>query len=84
VAAFFWDWSNELDFIQGMDFYRYEGYFRDCLNRHAENYGVENKQDFELERISESIINISKKKYIQHIVFEDGIKLSVLGIAGDV
>ena len=26
-----------------------------------------------MERISESIINIAKKKYIQHIVYEDGI-----------
>ena len=29
--------------------------------------------DFELERVSESIMNFSKKKYIQNIVYEDGI-----------
>jgi len=68
-----WNWSNETDFIQGMDHFRYAGYFKKCLEEYAESFGVENKEDFELERISESIINIAKKKYIQHILFEDGI-----------
>lgn len=68
-----WNWSNELDFIHGFDQLRYAGYFKDCLDKHAAKYGVENKEDFELERVSESIINIAKKKYIQHIVYEDGI-----------
>jgi DNA polymerase elongation subunit (family B) len=68
-----WNWSNETDFIQGMDFFRYGGYFKKCLEEYAESFGVQNKEDFELERISESIINIAKKKYIQHILFEDGI-----------
>lgn len=68
-----WNWSNETDYIHGIDFYRYAGYFKEKLEEHASSYGVVNKEDFELERISESIINIAKKKYIQHIVFEDGI-----------
>jgi DNA polymerase elongation subunit (family B) len=68
-----WNWSNEIDFIQGIDHYRYGGYFKKCLEEYADSFGVENKEDFELERISESIINIAKKKYIQHILFEDGI-----------
>lgn len=71
------DWKHafesELDFIHALDKHRYAGYFKKCLEEHAASYGVENRQDFELERISESIINIAKKKYIQHIVFEDGI-----------
>lgn len=69
----FWNWSNELDFIQGLDHFRIAGYFKKCLEDYAEAYGVVNREDFELERISESIINIAKKKYIQHIVYEDGI-----------
>jgi hypothetical protein len=69
----FWNWSNELDFIHGIDHFRYGKYFKDCLDEYAHSYGVTNKEDFELERISESIINIAKKKYIQHILFEDGI-----------
>lgn len=68
-----WNWSNETDFIQGMDHFRYAGYFKKCLEDYAGSFGVDNKEDFELERISESIINIAKKKYIQHILFEDGI-----------
>ena len=68
-----WNWSHELDFIMGLDHFRYAGYFKSCLEDYASGFGVTNKEDFELERISESIINIAKKKYIQHIVFEDGI-----------
>ena len=66
-------YKDELEFIHALDKHRYAGYFKKCLDEHASTYGVENKQDFELERISESIISIAKKKYIQHIVYEDGI-----------
>ncbi len=69
----YWNWSCELDFIQGFDHLRYAQYFKDCLDTYAGEYGVSNKEDFELERISESIVNIAKKKYIQHILHEDGI-----------
>lgn len=68
-----WNWSKELDFIQGLDMFRYGGYFKKCLDDYAASFGVENKEDFELEKISDSIINIAKKKYIQNIVHEDGI-----------
>ena len=68
-----WNWSSELDYIQGLDHFRYGGYFKKCLEEYAGGFGVENKEDFELERISESIISIAKKKYIQHILYEDGI-----------
>lgn len=68
-----WNWSRELDYIQGIDHYRFGNYFKRSLDEYAATFGVENKEDFELERISESIINIAKKKYIQHILFEDGI-----------
>jgi DNA polymerase elongation subunit (family B) len=68
-----WNWCNEVDFINGIDQIRFADFFKQMLDEHANSYGVENKEDFELERISESIINIAKKKYIQHILFEDGI-----------
>lgn len=69
----YWNWSAEQDFIHGVDFLRFGQYFKDCLENYANSFGVENKEDFELERISESIINIAKKKYICHITYEDGI-----------
>jgi hypothetical protein len=52
--------------------HRFDGYLK-SLEEYAGTFGVENKEDFELEKISESIINVAKKKYIQHIVYEDGI-----------
>jgi DNA polymerase elongation subunit (family B) len=68
-----WNWNSEQDLIQGLDHFRYGGYFKKCLEDYAASFGVENKEDFELERISESMINIAKKKYICHITYEDGI-----------
>ena len=68
-----WNWAREVDYIQGMDHFRYGDYFKQCLEDYAGSFGVENKEDFELERISESIISLAKKKYIQHVSFEDGI-----------
>jgi DNA polymerase elongation subunit (family B) len=68
-----WNWNSEQDLIQGLDHFRYGGYFKKCLEDYAVSFGVENKEDFELERISESMINIAKKKYICHITYEDGI-----------
>lgn len=62
-----------LDFIHNCDKYRIADFYKDELEKHANSYGVKNVQDFELEKISDSIINIQKKKYIQHIVWEDGI-----------
>lgn len=67
------NFERELDFIHGVDKYRIADYFIKKLDEHAASYGVKNLQDFELERVSESVINIAKKKYIQHVSFEDGI-----------
>ena len=68
-----WNWARELDYIHGIDQMRYGDYFKKCLEDYAGGFGVENKEDFELERVSESIISLAKKKYIQHVAFEDGI-----------
>lgn len=68
-----WNWARELDYIHGIDQMRYGDYFKKCLEDYAGSFGVENKEDFELERVSESIISLAKKKYIQHVAFEDGI-----------
>jgi hypothetical protein len=68
-----YNWNNELEFIHGLDKFRVENYFKNKLDYHANSYNVENVEDFELEKISESIINLEKKKYIQHIRWEEGI-----------
>lgn len=68
-----YNWADELEFIHGLDHYKIADYFKEMLDDHASKYGVENVEDFELEKISESIINLEKKKYIQHISWEDGI-----------
>lgn len=73
IGKKFYNWKSELEFIHGLDYFRIEQYFKDELDKHGESYGVENIQDFELEKIAESIINLEKKKYIQHITWEEGI-----------
>ncbi len=64
---------REIDFIHGIDKYRIAEYFLTNLQKYADEFDVENIEDFELERISESIIQIAKKKYIQDVSFEDGV-----------
>jgi DNA polymerase elongation subunit (family B) len=68
-----WNWSDELYFIQAIDYYRIAGYYTECLEEYAAKYGVQSKHDFELERISDSAIWIAKKKYILNNVFDDGV-----------
>ena len=68
-----YNWGHEIEFIHGLDHYKIADYFKFKLTEHADKYGVENVEDFELEKIAESIINLEKKKYIQHITWEDGI-----------
>lgn len=51
---------------------RIKDYFADCLEKYALRYGVKNIQDFEMERINESILFTAKKMYIQHVRWEDG------------
>ena len=65
--------KNELDYVHCLDYFRIANYYKKCLEEHANIYNVKNIQDFELEKISESIINLEKKKYIQHIRWEDGV-----------
>lgn len=54
--------------------HRIRDYFVEKLDEYAARYGVKNIQDFELERINESILFTAKKMYIQHVRWEDGRK----------
>lgn len=68
------NWSGDpLQFCTDMDKYKIADYFKECLDEFAARFHVENKQDFELEKINASALNIAKKKYILHNVWEDGI-----------
>ncbi len=73
-----WNWGNEKDFILGMDHFRVGGYFKKKLEEYASSFGIENKEDFELEKILESVISITKKKYIMNIRHEDGMSFEKL------
>jgi len=73
-----YNWSRELDFIHGIDRFRIAGYFVKCLEEHAASYGVENIEDFELEKINEAVINLEKKKYIMHQSWEEGVEFERL------
>lgn len=66
--------GEEIDFVHKVNDFRIFNYFKVCLDEYAKRYGVNNIQDFELERISESILFLEKKRYVQNVVFEDGFK----------
>lgn len=69
------EWEgNDMDFV----FNAYEKfimkYNEKILNEYAQDFGVKNIQDFELEKYSETAIFLAKKQYIAHVLWEDGIK----------
>lgn len=67
------NWTGDkFEFVMKICRERLEPLFEKKLNKLAKSFGVENLQKFELENISESAIFLTKKKYIKHIVWEDG------------
>ena len=61
------------DFIMKANEFRIAGYFNNVLKKYADRYGVENIEDFEMERIDKNVVFLEKKCYVQNIVYEDGI-----------
>lgn len=57
--------------------FKLKKYFNDILDEYAAdkkkfNTSLKNVQDFEMERINESVLFIQKKTYVQHVRWEDG------------
>jgi len=67
------DGKEPMDFINKVHEFRLIKYFIRELDKFAEKHGVENIEDFELEKVAESVLFIEKKNYMQNIVMEDGI-----------
>ena len=68
------DWEGDgKKFVMEINKHRIVGHFDECLERYAAQFKVKNIQDFKIERINESIIFLEKKRYVQNVVWEDGI-----------
>jgi len=65
--------GDELQFILHFDKVIMKKLYSGFLLEYAKRYGVANKQDFELETISESVLFFEKKNYLKNIRFDDGI-----------
>jgi len=65
--------GDELEFILHFDKIVMKKIHGEFLQIYADKYGVVNKQDFELETISKSILFFEKKNYLKNVVWEDGI-----------
>jgi len=65
--------GDELQFILHFDKVLMKKKHAEFLKAYADRFGVANKQDFELETISKSILFFEKKNYLKNIVWEDGI-----------
>lgn len=65
--------GSEVEFILHIDKVFVKGFFKQFLDKYANDYNVENKHDFELETINKSAIHLGKKHYINDVVWEDGI-----------
>lgn len=68
------NWQGDpMDFINTLNKNRIQKYFTNILDKYALKNKVENIEDFELERIDQSVIFLEKKCYVQNVVWEDGI-----------
>lgn len=64
--------GDKQEFVMKICKFRLEKLFLKKLESYAKKYKVKNIQDFEIENINESIIFVTKKKYIKHTIWEDG------------
>ena len=64
--------GDELEFILHFDRVIMKNLHKEFLDIYAKKYGVENKQDFELETISKSILFFEKKNYLKNVSWEEG------------
>jgi hypothetical protein len=65
--------GNPIEFILHMDKVLMKKIFNKLLIKYGEKYQVKNKQDFELETISKSILFFEKKHYLKDVIWEDGV-----------
>lgn len=70
------DWGKR--FILHLDKVLIKPMFDILLDEYAEEYGVDNLHDFELETISKSALFLKKKHYLNNIVWEDGVNFDSL------
>jgi DNA polymerase elongation subunit (family B) len=73
------DWQGKFespkDLILAINKHRLSSYLNKQFEVYAKKWNTDNRQDFELETISESGIWLAKKKYILDKVWEDGIDI---------
>jgi len=67
------DGKDPMEFINKVHEFRLIKFFIRELEKFAHDKGVENIEDFELEKVAESVLFIEKKNYMQNIIMEDGI-----------
>jgi hypothetical protein len=73
------NWTeDEQDFVWKICKFRLEKIFKAKLIGYAKKYKVENLQEFELENINESVLFVTKKNYIKHVIWEDGMQYNRL------
>lgn len=64
--------GDRMEFVMTVCKERLEKLFEKKLDGLAKKYQVKNLQKFDLENICESVIFLTKKKYIKHVIWEDG------------
>ena len=65
--------GEPIEFILHVDKVIMKKIFNKLLIRYGERFKVQNKQDFELETISKSILFFEKKHYLKDVVWEDTV-----------
>ena len=65
--------GDEMEFIHHVDKVLMKRIFDKLLIKYAERFKVKNKQDFELETVSKSILFFHPKHYLKNVVWQDNV-----------
>jgi len=82
-----YDYSKGKEFILSFNEHRFKPFLNKAFDDYSKGYNTENFLNFELETIAANAIWCAKKKYVQNIIWKDGVNyefnkyLKVTGLA---
>jgi hypothetical protein len=73
------NWEGDpKDLILMINEHRLKDYLKNCFDVYSKKWGTENYQDFEMETLARNGIFLGKKKYVNNLIYSDGVHMDSL------
>jgi hypothetical protein len=73
------NWEGDpKDLILLINEHRIKDYLKNCFDVYSKKWGTENYQDFEMETLAQNGIFLGKKKYVNNLIYSDGVHMDSL------